>query len=160
MQPSDDRGRPVVSATRSRTPSTSRGIRPGPAPNRSASHASTAAPENCALCHNRSSGAASFDYLAGARVQQRRPGEAPTDNQPIQTYFRASAPAGPEAFSLVAPTEMSERVGPILDWQTVPHSPERVIFDQVQWGLPIGPFRLAPRADIPPAPRFMSTRPN
>ena len=28
----------------------------------------------------------------------------------------------------------------------------RVIFDQVQRGLPIGPFRLAPRADIPPAP--------
>ena len=27
-----------------------------------------------------------------------------------------------------------------------------VIFDQVQRGLPIGPFRLAPRADIPPAP--------
>ena len=25
------------------------------------------------------------------------------------------------------------------------------IFDQVQWGLPIGPFRLALRADIPPA---------
>ena len=38
--------------------------------------------------------------------------------------------------------------------------PFRVIFDQVQRGLPIGPFRLAPRADIPPAPRFMSTRPN
>ena len=27
-----------------------------------------------------------------------------------------------------------------------------IIFDQVQRGLPIGPFRLAPRADIPPAP--------
>ena len=27
-----------------------------------------------------------------------------------------------------------------------------VIFDRVQRGLPIGPFRLAPRADIPPAP--------
>jgi hypothetical protein len=36
-------------------------------------------------------------------------------------------------------------------------SPFRVIFDQVQRGLPIGPFRLAPRADIP---RFMSTRPD
>src|SRR6476659_8466140 len=29
-----------------------------------------------------------------------------------------------------------------------------VIFDRVQRGLPIGPFRLAPRADIPPAPVY------
>jgi hypothetical protein len=39
---------------------------------------------------------------------------------------------------------------------SVPRSPRYVrlcpIFDQVQRGLPIGPFRLAPRADIPPAP--------
>jgi hypothetical protein len=32
------------------------------------------------------------------------------------------------------------------------------IFDQVQrWGLPIGPFRLALRADIPPAPVYEYT---
>jgi hypothetical protein len=31
--------------------------------------------------------------------------------------------------------------------------PLRVIFDEVQRGLPIGPFRFAPRADIPRAPR-------
>jgi hypothetical protein len=50
MQPSDDRGRPVVSATRSRTPSTSRGIRPGPAPNRSASHAFDGGTGKLPLC--------------------------------------------------------------------------------------------------------------
>ena len=33
-----------------------------------------------------------------------------------------------------------------------------VIFDRVQRGLPVDPFRSAPRADIPPAPEF-STRP-
>jgi hypothetical protein len=33
-------------------------------------------------------------------------------------------------------------------------------FDRDQWGLSIGSFRFAPRADIPAAPVFMSTRPN
>ena len=33
-----------------------------------------------------------------------------------------------------------------------------VIFDQVQWGLPIGPFRLAPRADIRQRPFYEGTR--
>jgi hypothetical protein len=40
---------------------------------------------------------------------------------------------------------------------TPPNVGSGVIFDHVQQGLPIGPFRLAPRADIPQCPLYEYT---
>jgi hypothetical protein len=52
---------------------------------------------------------------------------------------------------------MAARAGRIV---LRPERPLWVIFDRVKLGFPVGSFRFAPRADIPLAPAFMSTRPS
>ena len=82
-------------------------------------------------------------YRAGLRADRARDSSAPTRFSLLPLAARTQWPADLG--------RISQWLAALRDFDPGPRS-DRVIFDQVQRGLPIGPFRLAPRANIPPAP--------